>query len=263
MKTKRIVSAGAVAIMGALLFSTTELPAKIEVKPGVVAGASKIIQNPDLKRFPVMQSISSTQSHLTADPNVEPILYKGPTEAIERAKKVRSKEAEAKLAALAAEQIPAPEAAAPEASTIAPEEQPSEGFPEEFIQPEYPSEEEINNIRTELDSLDELELLYRCVQAEAYTMGYEGMRVITDAILNLARYHGTSITETILTPGQFEVVTNGAIMQKEIYPDTKAAVDKELEGPLVDSNVMYFRTNHYHEFGTPLYNIGNVYFSTR
>ena len=64
---------------------------------------------------------------------------------------------------------------------------------------------------------DELDLLYRTVQAEGYTMGYEGMRLITDAILNLAEHQGVSVTDCILSPGQFTVISTGAIWNEPIY----------------------------------------------
>ena len=67
---------------------------------------------------------------------------------------------------------------------------------------------------------DELDLLYRTVQAEGYTLGYEGMRLITDAILNLAEHQGVSVTDCILSPGQFTVISTGG----------------DLEGPRVSGN---------------------------
>lgn len=110
--------------------------------------------------------------------------------------------------------------------------------------------------------LDELDLLYRTVQAEGYTLGYEGMRLITDAILNLAERQGVSVTDCILNPGQFTVVSTGAIWKQPVYQETIDAVLTELRGPRVDYSIKYFRTGHYHGFGTPRFNYGNVYFSS-
>lgn len=109
---------------------------------------------------------------------------------------------------------------------------------------------------------DELDLLYRTVQAEGYTLGYEGMRLITDAILNLAERQGVSVTDCILNPGQFTVVSTGAIWKQPVYRETIDAVLTELRGPRVDYSIKYFRTGHYHGFGTPRFNYGNVYFSS-
>lgn len=109
---------------------------------------------------------------------------------------------------------------------------------------------------------DELDLLYRTVQAEGYTLGYEGMRLITDAILNLAEKQGVSVTDCILNPGQFTVVSTGAIWKQPVYQDTIDAVLTELRGPRVDYSIKYFRTGHYHGFGTPCFSFGNVFFSS-
>ena len=124
--------------------------------------------------------------------------------------------------------------------------------------PEVPQEEDYWEVQPDVDELD---LLYRTVQAEGYTMGFEGMRLITDAILNLAEAHGTSVTDTILAPGQFTVISTGAIWEDPIYQDTIDAVLTELKGPRVDYSIKYFRTGHYHGFGTPCFCFGNVYFS--
>ena len=109
---------------------------------------------------------------------------------------------------------------------------------------------------------DELDLLYRTVQAEGYTLGYEGMRLITDAVLNLAEKQGVSVTDCILNPGQFTVVSTGAIWKQPVYQDTIDAVLTELGGPRIDYSIKYFRTGHYHGFGTPCFSFGNVFFSS-
>jgi hypothetical protein len=97
------------------------------------------------------------------------------------------------------------------------------------------------------------------VQAEGYTMGYEGMRYITSAILNLARDRGCSV-EDVLTSGAYSVVSSGAIWRQELLPETIAAVDDDLSSQ-IDTEIKYFRTGRYHGFGTPCFNWGNVYFS--
>ena len=102
-------------------------------------------------------------------------------------------------------------------------------------------------------------LLYRVVQAEGYTMGYEGMRYITSAILNLARDRGCSVDE-VLASGAYTVVNTGAIWRQELLPETIAAVDDDLSSQ-IDTEIKYFRTGRYHGFGTPRFNWGNVYFS--
>ena len=106
----------------------------------------------------------------------------------------------------------------------------------------------------------EIDLLYRTVQAEGYTMGYEGMRYITSAILNLARDRGCSVYE-VLTSGAYTVVNNGMIWKQELLPETIAAVDDDLNNQ-INTEIKYFRTGHYHSFGKAVFNYGNVYFSS-
>ena len=150
---------------------------------------------------------------------------------------------------------PAPEEVAPIESageTPAADEAPEEVAPaageEDYweVQPDY----------------DELDLLYRTVQAEGYTLGYEGMRLITDAILNLAEAQGVSVTDCILTPGQFTVISTGAIWKEAVYQETIDAVLTEVRGPRVDYEIKYFRTDHFHGFGIPCFRYGNVFFSS-
>lgn len=123
----------------------------------------------------------------------------------------------------------------------------SVGEPTEVEEPQEESQEQASY------------LLYRVVQAEGYTMGYEGMRYITSAILNLARDRGCSV-EDVLTSGAYTVVNNGIIWQQDLLPETIAAVDDDLNSQ-IDTEIKYFRTGHYHGFGTPCFNWGNVYFS--
>ena len=144
----------------------------------------------------------------------------------------------------------------PEINAVAePITEPVEEVVEAPTEPPEPQE-----TASEPQEIDDIDLLYRTVQAEGYTMGFEGMRYITDAILNLARYRGCSVYE-VLTSGVYTVVNNGQIWRETLYQDTIDAVNAELGGQL-DYEIKYFRTNHFHGFGTPQFAYGNVYFSS-
>ena len=150
---------------------------------------------------------------------------------------------------------PAPEEAVPIGSTG---ETPAAGeMPKEPTQ--AAGEEDYWEVQPDLDELD---LLYRTVQAEGYTLGYEGMRLITDAILNLAEKQGASVTDCILNPGQFTVISTGAIWKEPVYQETIDAVLTEVRGPRIDYGIKYFRTGRFHGFGTPCFRYGNVFFSS-
>ena len=149
------------------------------------------------------------------------------------------------------------EAEAVTVSDPAPEE-PKEIEP--VIEEEAPAAGPEEGTQEDQPDYDELDLLYRTVQAEGYTMGFEGMRLITDAILNLSRDRGCSVYEA-LTSGAYTVVNTGQIWRQSIYEETIAAVNAELGGQ-IDYGIKYFRTNHFHNFGTPCFAYGNVYFSS-
>ena len=149
------------------------------------------------------------------------------------------------------------EAEAVTVSDPAPEE-PKEIEP--VIEEEAPAAGPEESAQEDRPDYGELDLLYRTVQAEGYTMGFEGMRLITDAILNLSRDRGCSVYEA-LTSGAYTVVNTGQIWRQSIYEETIAAVNAELGGQ-IDYGIKYFRTNHFHNFGTPCFAYGNVYFSS-
>ena len=133
--------------------------------------------------------------------------------------------------------------------------------PEPIPEPEpEPVKETKSTQSTSASSIDELWLLYATVQAEGYTMHYDGMRLIACTILNRADRNGTSITDEICS-GAYTVVNDGTIWRMgTIYEDTKQACLDEM-ADRTDGRVLYFRTNYYHGFGTPLFHYGNVYFS--
>ena len=123
-----------------------------------------------------------------------------------------------------------------------------------------PEPEKPSGKSSSANSIDELWLLYATVQAEGYTMHYDGMRLIACTILNRADRNGTSITDEICS-GAYTVVNDGTIWRMgTIYDDTKQACLDEMASR-TDGRVLYFRTNYYHGFGTPLFHYGNVYFS--
>ena len=106
------------------------------------------------------------------------------------------------------------------------------------------------------------EYLVRCVEAEAGNQPELGKRMVCSVILN--RYENweyTTIEEVINDPGQFSVVSDGSIYTVTPTEETYLAVEKELKARTNDK-VLYFRANKYHSFGTPLFSIGDHYFST-
>lgn len=104
-----------------------------------------------------------------------------------------------------------------------------------------------------------------CVYAEAGNQGYEGMRKVAAVIKN--RQEGKNYPDTI----------KGVITQKYMfssYPDgmkkwandahdsdvCKQAIWDEIN-ERSDTKIVYFRTGHYSEYGTPAYKYKDHYFS--
>lgn len=122
----------------------------------------------------------------------------------------------------------------------------------------------INNSKEDIEleiEYDELEYLGACVEAEAGTQGLMGKRLVVDVILNRVdsdKFPNT-ITDVIDAPGQFAVVSNGAINKVSISQETFKAIELELKHR-TDSEILYFRADHYGD-GKACYKVNNHYFS--
>ena len=108
---------------------------------------------------------------------------------------------------------------------------------------------------------DSLEYLAACVEAEAGNQSELGKRLVCDVILN--RYDSgeyETLYDVINEPEQFSVVSNGMIERVVPSEETYKAVQKELKNR-TNREVLFFREGYYHNFGTPLLNEGDHYFS--
>lgn len=108
---------------------------------------------------------------------------------------------------------------------------------------------------------DSLEYLACCVEAEAGNQTELGKRLVCDTVLNRfdsGKYE--SLYDVINEPGQYSVVENGKILTVTPSEETYRIVNEELECR-TNTEVLYFRTDHYHKFGTPLFREGDHYFS--
>lgn len=112
-------------------------------------------------------------------------------------------------------------------------------------------------------SEEEIELLALITMAESGGEPAEGQRLVIDTILNRvdSEHFPDTITEVIYQPNQFSPMSNGAIERCYVRDDIYQLVLEELESRTNDV-VLYFRANHYHNFGTPVTQIGGHYFST-
>ena len=110
---------------------------------------------------------------------------------------------------------------------------------------------------------EEIEMVAQVTMAEAGGEPEEAQRLVIDTILNRIdsdRFPDT-LEKVIYGKNQFSVMWNGAF--ERCYPreDLVDLVEEELL-ERTNSDVLYFRASHYHDFGVPVVAYGNSYFST-
>jgi N-acetylmuramoyl-L-alanine amidase len=109
---------------------------------------------------------------------------------------------------------------------------------------------------------NEIELLALVTMAEAEGESVEGKRLVIDTVLN--RVDSTRWPDTIkgviYQPGQFTSMSNGRSDRCRVTDEVRQLVREELLSR-TNSEVVYFRTKHYTKYGTPLFKVGNHYFS--
>lgn len=124
--------------------------------------------------------------------------------------------------------------------------------------PEEESTEEVIEETTVI--YDSIDMLARCVEAEAGNQGLLGKRLVVDVILNRVddpRFPN-DVASVISAPGQFAVYPY--MMQRvTVSQETLDAIVLELERR-TDSRILYFNTRHFKSWYTAAYQCGDHYF---
>lgn len=111
---------------------------------------------------------------------------------------------------------------------------------------------------------EEINLIALVTMAEAEGESEYGKRLVIDTILNRADhdywYWPDTVTDVIYQEGQFEAMWNGRVDDCYVREDIVQLVKEELENR-TNSEVLYFRTKRYSDYGTPSFKEGNHYFS--
>ena len=112
---------------------------------------------------------------------------------------------------------------------------------------------------------DSLEYLACCVEAEAGNQSELGKRLVCDTVLNRfdsGKYETLYdvINEEHNDVYQYSVVEDGRIFKVAPTEETYRIVAEEVENR-TNTEVLYFRTKHYHTFGTPLFKEDDHYLS--
>lgn len=122
-----------------------------------------------------------------------------------------------------------------------------------------PTEEDI----AEEERLGQMEMLAQLIQAEAGNQSLTGMRLVADVVLNRvdSPQFPNTIEDVIFDDWQFELMYNGYYdkVAWEMSPEAFQSVWMEVEGPRLDSDVLYFST--YPANGTGFWKCGDHWFS--
>ena len=128
-------------------------------------------------------------------------------------------------------------------------------------EPEYDDDDYYESDDAEISySSSDREWIARVICMEAGNCSEECQWLVGSTALNLAdRYYGGNIEATVTNPNIFAVA--GYFYLREPNAQNWAVADRVLSGDR-DYQVMAFRTDYYHSFGTPYTVVDNVYFST-
>lgn len=111
-------------------------------------------------------------------------------------------------------------------------------------------------------SEDEIYLMAKVCLAEAEGESDYGKRLVVSTILNRidSGYYSSNVYDVVYQPYQFEVTMNGRIDRVTVTDDIIQLVKEEIANRS-NYDVIYFRTDHYSEYGTPLFVEDSHYFS--
>lgn len=118
-------------------------------------------------------------------------------------------------------------------------------------------------IEEELMSKEDIDLIALVTVAEAEGEPEEGKRLVIDTILNRidhARFPDTA-HGVIYQANQFTSMWNGRSDRSVVTDDIRELVIEELHSR-TNSEVVFFRTERYSDYGAPLFQVGHHYFSS-
>ena len=114
-------------------------------------------------------------------------------------------------------------------------------------------------------SEEDIELIALVTMAEAEGECEEGKRLVIDTILNRvdsdSPYFPDTVKEVVYQKNQFTSMTNGRVDRCYVKDDICQLVLEELECR-TNYEVMYFTAGKYGKYGTPMFQVGNHFFSS-
>lgn len=132
-------------------------------------------------------------------------------------------------------------------------------------EPETTTRTEVKDISSvDYITMDDAVLIAKLVLAEAEGEPEMGKRLVIDTVLNRLESEDfpNTVYDVVYQPYHYDPVWDGRIdLFSELDDAFKLVVD-EIHNR-TNSEVLYFRTDKFHEFGTPMEQVGNHYFSTK
>lgn len=112
-------------------------------------------------------------------------------------------------------------------------------------------------------SEEEINMLAVLAMAEAGTKCEEGIRLVIDTVLNRvdSPYFPNTVYDVINQPNQFSPMHNGAYERCYVDERIRDIVIEELISRY-NYDVVFFRANHYGNYGVPMFEVGGNYFSS-
>lgn len=112
-------------------------------------------------------------------------------------------------------------------------------------------------------SEEEIKLIALVTMAEAEGECEEGQRLVIDTILNRveSEYFPDTVHGVVYQPDQFSAMWNGRVDKCYVKEDIYQLVKEEMISR-TNYEVMFFHANTYGRFGTPMFSVGNHYFSS-
>ena len=108
---------------------------------------------------------------------------------------------------------------------------------------------------------DNIDLLAKCVEAEAGNQGLYGKQLVVDVILNRVDSDSfpNTVEEVIKQDGQFETWSLGMVNSADPTEETYSAIDLELI-KRTDTQILYFTAGYYNPSCIPAYSYEDHYF---
>ena len=132
-------------------------------------------------------------------------------------------------------------------------------------EPETTTRTEVRDISSaDLITMDDAVLIAKLVLAEAEGEPEMGKRLVIDTVLNRLESEDfpNTVYDVVYQPYHYDPAWDGRIELFSELDDAFKLVVDEIQHR-TNSEVLYFRTDKFHEFGTPMEQVGNHYFSTK